>query len=128
MKKSTKRTISFFLLAGAFLAFIWTVPHYLGFVSSHPIDYYLFRSSVSDGHIIVVKRDTTPIGWGMEDVFLKDTTTGMMYKLEHRFAEHEKFSEPIQENYENIYDENGKEICHRDDDEAILNLLNNNKK
>lgn len=127
MKKSTKRQIKFLLTVFGFIAFIWIVPHYLAFVSEHPIDYYLFRRAISNGDIIVMARDTTPRGWGREDVVLQDTVTGMKYKLEHTFPEHTQFRKPVEEVYENIHDENGKEVCNEDNDEVVLNLLNNKK-
>jgi hypothetical protein len=127
MKKSTKTAIKFLLFYAGVLAFIWVVPHYLAFVSSDPIDYYYFRKSVSDGYMKIVSRDT--IGFmSREDVIMWDVRTGVRYKLEHRFAEHTEFNEPVEECYRYVTGEDGDEICHASDNQTILDFLNNKLK
>jgi hypothetical protein len=125
MEKTTKTKIKFLLFMTGAIAFLWTAPFYL-FASSDPIDYYLFRKAVSDGYVKIVSRDTISF-MSMEYVIMNDVRTGVRYKLEHRFAEHAEFNEPIEECYRYVTDESGDEICHASDNQTVLNFLNKKK-
>lgn len=107
------------------LIFVWVIFPYILKVSRFPLEYYNLRKSISNGEMVIQKRDTSSIL--DEQIVFENKNTGARYRLYHIFPKKKEFIKEEGEHYEYLYNEQGDCICYKDNDEEVLKFIKTKK-